>query len=492
MKKRNFLSLVLAVCMLFGLFSVTANAQTVDTSEFVTITMYLISEEPPRYKDMLVEFNKMAKEELNCELVVNFIGWGEYQTKYPLLFSSGEKFDLVYVATWLDYANLAHRGAFLPLEDLLPVYAVESMKKHPPEALLQATVSGHVYAYTSNLKTYSAYGAIVRGDLMDKYGLTEITNFADYAKYLQAVRDNDPQFTNPTSAFNDILFDEVYLFEAGLYPLTGSTGGIYYIDPEDPEHKVFAAHEWEGFKDAAVKLKEYSDAGYWPKSVLSITDSAETQLNQGIGASRVHNFDSWVGAYIQNPDWDMRWFNLVPKINHLSFMQDAMAIPSTSEHPERALMLLDKIRSDERYYMMLTNGIEGVDYTLDENNFMTTVNTDLFSGGPGTWGFRTDEFNKQSAGSPPTYYEERDKLEAAVVPNVFRSFNMSTEEVKNEYAAMQNVYAQYYNTLAAGITNDVEADLAKLVQQAEIAGNEACKAAFQKQVDAFFAEQGKK
>ncbi|NLO85934.1 MAG: ABC transporter substrate-binding protein [Clostridiales bacterium] len=487
---KKLFALLLVLCMLCGMTSAFAQETQVDTSEFVTLTMYVVSEEPPRYKEMLEEFNAMAKEELNCELVVNFIGWGEYQTKYPLLFSSGEEFDLVYVATWLDYANLAQRGAFLPLEELLPAYCAESMKNQPEQALLQASVEGHVYAYTSNRKTYSAYGAIVRGEYMDKYGIEEITDMESYAKFLQAIVDNEPSFTNPAGGMNDVLYDEMYLFAAGLYPLSGSTGGVYYLDPEDPEHKVIAAHEWEGFSAMCDQLQVYSEAGYWPKSILSVTDAGDVLLNQGISASRLHNFDSWVGAHNTNPDWDMRWYNLLPEINHLSYMQDAISVPSTSKYPERALMLLDKIRSDERYYMLLTYGVEGVDYTLDENDFITNLDTDLFPSEPGTWGFRVEEFYKMSAGAPENYYEERDKLEAAVVPNIFRSFNMDTSSVKNEYAAMQNVYSQYYNTLAAGVTTDVASDIEKLNKQAEIAGNEIIKEVLQAQVDAFFAEYG--
>ena len=30
--------------------------------------------------------------------------------KYPLLFSSGEKFDLAYTATWLGFSNYASRA----------------------------------------------------------------------------------------------------------------------------------------------------------------------------------------------------------------------------------------------------------------------------------------------------------------------------------------------------------------------------------------------
>lgn len=492
-KTLRLLALALVAVLLLGIVPVLAQAaDPLDTSEHVELTMYLFGTEPPRYKEMLKTFNEMAKEELNTTLTVYFIGWGEYTTKYPLLFSSGEEFDLIYAATWIDFANLAKRGAFLPLEDLLPVYAAESLKDHPEEALVQATIDGHVYAYTSNVKTYSAYGAITRGDLMEKYGIEPIKSFDDYAAYLQAIVDNEPEFTDPSGGYNDPLFEDAYMYSKGLYPLTGSTGGIYYIDTKAETPTVFAAHEWEGFKEMCDMMKDWSDRGFWPKSILSITDNGGLMLEQGVAASRLHNFDSFVGDYINRPDeWNIQWANLVPELNHLSYLQDAMAIPVSSKNPERALMLLDKIRTDERYYNMLTYGIEGIDYRIDEYGFLESLDPDAFGGQPGTWGFRMEKFHRQGVGSPPNYYEMRDELEAAVVPNIYRSFNMDTAPVKNEYAAMQNVYSQYYNTLSVGITNDVDADIAKLAEQSKIAGNDVVKEELQRQIDAFTAEYGK-
>ncbi|MDR3050485.1 MAG: ABC transporter substrate-binding protein [Oscillospiraceae bacterium] len=488
------LALALALALLMGMLPAAALAadNPLDTSERVELVMYLFGNEPPRYPAMLEEFNKMALEELNCTLSVYFIGWGEYTTKYPLLLSSNEEIDLIYAATWIDFANLAKRGAFLPLEDLLPIYCAESLKDQPPEALVQGSVDGHVYAYTSNVKTYSAYGAIVRGDLREKYNLPPVTDFDSYAAYLQAIVDNEPSFTDAAGGYNDPLFEDAWMFSKGLHPLTGSTGGVYYIDTTAEKPTVFAAHEWEGFREMAEKMKDWSDRGFWPKSILSITDDGGTMMKQGVAASRVHNFDNYVSDYIQNPnEWKIEWTNLVPKINHLSYLQDTMAVPSSSKHPDRALMLLDKIRTDARYYNMLTYGIEGVDYEFDENGFVKVANQDTFASEPGTWGFRMEKFHRQGVGAPPTYVEEKAALEAAVVPNIFRSFNMDTAPVKNEYAAMQNVYAQYYYPLSVGVSTDLDADIAKLAEQATAAGNDVVKAELQRQVDAFYAANAK-
>lgn len=487
---KRIVSLLLIAVALLGAGCALAG-EALDTSEFVRLRMYILSDERPRYKEMLKAFNAMAREELNCELEVNFISWGEFSTRYSLLFSSGEEFDLVYVATWLGYADLAQRGAFLPLEDLLPIYCAESLGDQPEEAFLQSTVNGHVYAYSSNLRTYNSYGAIVRGDLMDKYDIPPIANMDDYAVYLDAIIKNEPRYTNPTGGMNDLLYDAIFIFGAGLYPLTGATGGIYYIDPGDPEHAVFPIWEWEGCRDMLMKLKDYADAGYWPRSILTITDSPRQLLLSGAAASRIHNIDSWVGDHAAVPGaWDMRYYNLIPEINYLSFMQDAMAVPATSKHPERALMLLDKLRSDERYYNYLAYGVEGIDYELDERGYVRTLNTDLFEPQPGTWGFRTERFNRFDASAPASYPQQLQMLEDAAVPNLFRAFSMDTALVKNEYAAMQSVYSQYYVPLSVGITNDIDADMAKLIAQAGAAGNDIIKAELQRQVDAFYALYG--
>lgn len=69
--------------------------------------------------------NKLLKEKLNCSLKINWIGWAEYANKYPLLFSSGEEFDMAYSASWLNFASLAQKGAFKSLDELWPTYGTE-------------------------------------------------------------------------------------------------------------------------------------------------------------------------------------------------------------------------------------------------------------------------------------------------------------------------------------------------------------------------------
>ena len=79
-----------------------------DTSEEVALTMYIISDRPAGQDVVDENLNKILKEKLNCTLDIRWIGWGEFTNKYPLLFTSGEEFDLAYASsTWLNAFSMA-------------------------------------------------------------------------------------------------------------------------------------------------------------------------------------------------------------------------------------------------------------------------------------------------------------------------------------------------------------------------------------------------
>ena len=125
----------------------SGNSETggLDTSKEVELVMYVISNEPAGQATVDENFNKILKEKLNCSLKINWIGWAEYANKYPLLFSSGESFDMAYCANWLNFSSLAKKGAFMNLDELWPKYAPDNYAKHSDTAKQQAIVDGSYY-----------------------------------------------------------------------------------------------------------------------------------------------------------------------------------------------------------------------------------------------------------------------------------------------------------------------------------------------------------
>ncbi len=450
----------------------------------VTLTAYLIGSPAKDYDEMLAEFNEHAQADLNTTLEVIFVGWGDYETKFPLLLSSGEPIDLIYTAAWTDFYNLAQKGAYLPIEDLVPKYAPDSYAKQSKTALEQATVNGHLYALAATYVDFDQFGYIVRGDLMDKYGMDTLSSMDDFGDYLKNVAQNEPDLDPSGSYGSSNVMQTVYLYNKGYYPASGSwtTNSPYGIKVDTGE--VVNVIDLPEILEYYEKMKEWSDAGCWSKSVLSNKDN--NMFMEGLSASAIHNLDTWTNVYMAHPDQNIRYYPCWDYSYIPSYMSNAMAIPAASNNPERALMLLDKIRNDQVYYNLLTYGREGTDYTITAENQLQATDADVFlPEGYCSWGFKDIDFVKPLAGSPPTITDVRKQIASVAVDNPFVSFTPDMDSVKTEFSAITNVMMQYEGPLGFGLLNDPAAGLETLRQQLKAAGVDDVLAVLQAQVDTY-------
>ena len=204
-----------------------------DTSQPVEIIMYYTGDQPGKQQELWDNFNRLAKAKINTTLKIKMLPSASYRQTYPLLFQSGEVFDLAYAATWLNFAQLAKRGAFMALEDLAPKYAPKLYSRESPTAIRQATVDGHLYALPSLYATYSAYGPIHRADLAKgKPGWNgKMESFADFEAFLGVIKANYPAMEPLQISSLGSEVDELYLFNNGIYPIKGSSGDFLFIDP---------------------------------------------------------------------------------------------------------------------------------------------------------------------------------------------------------------------------------------------------------------------
>ena len=342
---------------------------TIDTSKEVELVMYFVSDRPAGQDIVDENLNKLLKEKLNCTLKINWIGWAEYANKYPLLYSSGEKFDMAYCATWLNFANLARKGAFKPLDDLLPKYAPKNYAMQSQSALQQATIDGHLYAVPTLLPTYITYGSIYRGDLAAEAGMTDtIDTWEEVEQFGDWVKANHPEME-----FIDLYQGNVELSlqwerMQGNYEVDSGNRYIFY-DPSEENPKVFALYDDPTIEEFYEMVNRFGEKGFWSKSALSDTDSSKTQ--NGKAVMKFHNIDTWSGYTVLHPEWDFKYGVMTSDIAHLPFTQDCMVISNTAENPERALMLWDLLTTDQEVYDAFYYGVLGTTYELNEEGQFT-------------------------------------------------------------------------------------------------------------------------
>lgn len=511
MKKRNRIiavSVIVLICVLFliirGLYGQTSRNAAAGTErkehiskteetraedgtlEHANIRLCLIGTAPADMDMVLEQLNKMTERDLACSVSVDWINWGEFSTRYPIVLSSGPDIDLIYAANWLDFYANAKRGAFAPLDELLEQYAPESLKELNDTARKQATVNGTLYALPANYTNYNVLGVIARGDLMDKYQLGDIRTFDDYLNFcdVMAAQEN----IDPTGmCANNTDMSTMYAMSLGYYPVTGTTVSPYWTRLDDPDYPVYFQSECPGMEDYLSRAEEWYKKGYWSADVLSSKD--ETLLNSGLAASRIHNYDAYMGAYGVNEGRDLRYYNLAQPVVRQSYIQDAMAVPASSRNKERAVMLLEKFRTDEEYYMLITYGIEGYHYKITQDGDIRKIEflNRNYGNEPGTWGFREERFKCYDSVLPEIALEHRKDYEEQAVDTDIVNFNADLTEIATEYEQVRQVMSVYYNPLKLGYT-DYEEGKKQLDEQLLAAGNEKVKEELSRQLREFMKQ----
>lgn len=461
---------------------------TLDTSEEVELVMYVVSDRPAGQDVVDENLNELLKEKLNCTLKINWIGWAEYANKYPLLFSSGETFDMAYCATWLSFASLAQRGAFMSLDDLWPTYAPDNFAMQSDEAKQQATVNGHYYCVPTLLSTYNTYGVIYRTDLVEGTewdGVME--TLEDVEEYCDIIKETHPEM-EPIDQYSAApeWYTGAFMPQNGITTVDKSTNFLYF-DPSAENPEVFTAYEYEKTPEFLEMMARWNEKGFFSKSALADTDSTKTQ--NGKAALRLHNIDSYASLAVQHPEWGFKYGIMTADIAHLPYTQDCMVISNTSKNPERAMAFWNLLTTDQEVFDAFYYGIEGTTYTLNDEGQYEITDADLYATNA-MWAARTDEFNRDAIGTPDDYQTMKDDFEAEIESGVgnekFSAFVLDTQNIETEYAACQNVQQQYWWPLELGYT-DAEDGLAEYQEKMEAAGIDKIKEEAQRQLDEYIA-----
>ena len=473
-----------------------AALKDIDRSKEVEVIMYYTGDKKPRADELFTNVSNLIKSKINTTLKINMLPTASYRQTYPLLFASGEAFDLAYAATWLNFADLAKRGSFMAIEQLAPKYAPKLYARESESAKKQATLDGHLYGLPSLWATYSAYGPVYRTDLVKNSGWNgKMDNFADLEVYLDLVKKNAPN-VEPYMVYSGTGSegDDVFLYTNGIYPIKGSTGDFLFMDPKDPNPKLFTFYEYPKTMEYLTMMKRWNDNGYFPKSALADPDG--DKVRNGKAATRFHNIDTYEGYYREKPDWEFKWSNFVSDVSNLSWTQDTCVVASSSKNPDRALDLYDLIMSDEQVFRAFVYGIEGVTYRIQNVNGQNYVQSiqpavpELYDF-TRMWCARTPEFYLPTYGAPADLNVWKGKFNAYIKEGVmsqkYRSFVPDFTSVEAENAACLNAHMQYWWPLELAYV-DINTGLKEYEAAMKAAGIDKVRAALQTQLDAYIRD----
>lgn len=532
MKLKKLAALTLAVTMATGTLAgcgssdtnadaqkSTSEAKTTQESQaaqeeldYVKLKMISVGDPESKPSEVFLEkVNEMLLEDLNCELEIQYLTFAEWSTKYPLIISSGEEFDIIFTASWTNYPDNARKGAYMELtEDMLKQYS-PMYYEMAQTRLNNVKVDEKMYMYVQTQPDYSgAQYLSVRGDIMKEAGLEDITTPGELETYLDYVVENHPEMNVVNITGQDpayaivlaewLLGDELQYsdnfsvdYDTCWNDAASATAGVPAImDTSDPSNLKWVDQDIVNEEMLKIynKTKELRERGYWDEDALSKGDNIEAFYVAGSGAAALRQIglvDGWVYQLNnEHPEYDARMVKVTDHDLYAIGGLNGAAIGANSKNWERAMMVCDKFIGDIDYVNLLQYGLEDVHYTVNADGTYHIVENPEYIWTEPTQRSFFSGLMAQTDAHTDEYFEFLEEYADSARTPMLTLFAFDKTPVETEVAAIEQVCSQYSPILAVGLADDVEGFYKEYLAELEKVGYQKYLDELLKQAQAYY------
>ncbi|MFP4113429.1 MAG: ABC transporter substrate-binding protein [Spirochaetota bacterium] len=428
--------------------------------------------------------------------VIEFVPWDNWPNRKRLLLQAGEEMDIVFTASWSDFAQEVARNAWLPLNDLIDEEAPQ-IRDVVGVFLDGATVDGNIYAVPTVKEQAEGTQFIFNAALVEEYNVPvdEIDSFEDLEPWLAIIAENEPDvipylldgLSTPTETFR-------YHWDA-----VGAGREFYLEHPEmygDEEEVVSNAYFIDEVWETAQITRDFYRAGYFQPEVEDVGSNLEAQSTKYQTAG---NYFVWshVSHPGKVPEQSVAWgHELVgsgpvwPQMVTKNILNGSMmAISQTSDHAVEAIKLLELMNVDQDFNNLLNFGIEGRHYEFVDESAGVIRPVAAANTGEGyapnmQWALQNQFLTYLTENDNPNKWElyQQYNDEAGIWPTV--GFIPDLSPVQTQVASVTAVTEEYEQTLIRGLVDP--ASIMEDFQEALIsAGVEDVEAELQRQVREF-------
>lgn len=382
--KRIF-SLLLGVLMVATLFAGCGKGKA-DPNEKVTLIWNVGWSEQEDTEKVMEVFNK----KLQALLPNTTVKYVEYDASaFALKMAAKETVDIAWTGYSHDLSTEIANGYFLELDDLIKEYApeIQAERKKFAASYDSATVNGELYALpiqqpivhqTGFLKIPAQYNQYFDGDAF----LTELHNNYFTTEKVYQIIDDYFQKLIANNLMDNIGFytrDIFYNLATRGYDFVEANqdGGWFVYDAHAEDPKIISFNETEQAKMFFEYAAKWYKEGIIPADILTATDTAPADA---VVIALSSSSESWFKVddekgirYVRNDDGEITHYtyllddedNLFNGTSILGSELTYTGIPFTSEHPERAMQLLNLLRSNTKESNELLNLLV---YGFEENS----------------------------------------------------------------------------------------------------------------------------
>lgn len=435
-----------------------------------TVTWYMCKScENVSSKDtVLKEANRVLGESLGLTLDLRMVDMGNYQQKMNVILSSREEFDIAFIQQPDQFYKNAKDGSFVELTDeLLEKYAPNILSSLEDYMWKLGSVEGKVYGIKGEMPLALHPSLVFKKDLVEKYNFDykSVKTLADLEPFLEQIKKNEPN----------------------IYPLLRQApdrSDLRYTDRDfagtvfdEEQGKYLCELDVDEIVENYRVRNDFYKKGYMPKDANTRTEYM-TECKSGNYAVMCNT-----GYYTEDGSKTTAayGFPCVETSMGLKVVTTKSGgmncISTTSKKPEKALQLLNEVWKDDYLLNTLAYGVEGVDYTVDEERSAEIGSKSVIvnSGAMQTWGIwhnwlgplwtQWDSgWNRVEA-----LAEMRELNKESTISDVF-GFKFNSDKVKSEYAKVSSIREKYSTIFSAGCMENFDEYLADARKQLADAG----------------------
>lgn len=516
---KKVISLLMLLCMIIGVFAGCGGSK--DSGGPVTLRWVMPWYMQDDYDMVSEEINKQLGELLpntKLELVLDM----SMASKWNLWMAGRTPFDIALSQYTNDLGTEINKNAYMPLNDLIDEYAPTIKKEMETYEYqyLTGTYNGKLYAIPN-----------IQIHVNDVIALT--LNTKEMAKYLDSKALYAAACASPKSG--DALYSVIDKYLAEIYKhkeLIDTTESAPYIDPQtfynyiakrgyeflgtttsnlcyevftkDNSVKVIDFHETEEFKTYIKWMRKWYEAGYINKDILSEEAGSGRQC---FLLAQAFDFSASENGY-ENFYNDQYRISLSPVEQRytgaavLGSLHTYLSIPTTSENPERAIKLIELLRTKEGADLLNTivYGIKDVHYeeTSDTEikgfGYLQQGNADT-PYGLANWMCGTHFNMKVIYPYSEATREYAKKYYTELLPTYHKTaiygLSMDNNPVRNELTQMKAVCDEYLLRLIGGVTSDYNSVLSTMQQKMDLAGIDKVIKEYQSQINDYISSHKK-
>ncbi|CAM3537512.1 extracellular solute-binding protein [Marinicrinis lubricantis] len=393
MKRKSmlFLVLLLSVSMLLSACGSGNNGNSEasgNKEETPTITWLNMLHTPSPPTDTVL--NKI-EEATGVNIEFSWIPDASKEERLNTSLASDSLADIVTI-TILDNAsvrNALKAGVFWEIESYLDEFP--NLAAISDDFRTSASIEGKLYGIPMQ-KQVARNGVVIRKDWLDKLGLPVPKTTDELMEVAKAFTEQDPDGNgvDDTTGFMD-RSDLVY----GAFKTLSSYFGTPSVWAVDEDGKVTPEFETEGYIKTMDYMKQLYESGYINQD-FAVTAKTDQQQNFAQGKAGIYVGALFGSKNLRNlakgvqDDMELVLVNDITSTGNESDraiwsttngVGGLLAFPKSEVKDEEELRRVLKFVNDlmsEEVYALMTYGIEGVHYTLDENKAATIMDTDLW------------------------------------------------------------------------------------------------------------------